>query len=48
MTEQEIREFLDGDANSAEVAPAGVERAMLLPYTVILSPDSISVGKVMS
>ena len=45
MTEDELREFMDGDPPAASLAPNGIDRAMMLPYKAILPPDGIAVGK---
>ena len=45
MTPEEIREFHEGNVTLVEMAPAGVERAMCLPYELTIDPGSISVGK---
>ena len=45
LTPEEIREFIEGDSSAASLAPDGMDRAMMLPYKVILPPDGIAVGK---
>ena len=45
LTEDEIREFMDGDFSAAPLAPNGIDRAMMLPYKAMLPPDGIAVGK---
>ena len=45
LTEDEIREFMDGDSSAASMAPNGMDHAMMLPYKDILPPDGISIGE---
>ena len=47
LTQGELNEFLRGDPAGASVAPDGVDRALLLPYTKTLSPEDIVMGKVL-
>ena len=40
----EVEEFLRGDPAAASVAPDGLDRALMLPYTHVLSPEDVLMG----
>ena len=44
LSEQEVEEFLRGDPVGASSAPDGLDRAMMLPYSHVLSPNDIIIG----
>ena len=44
LTPEEIEEFICGDPAGVEVAPAGIDRAIRLPYKHILPPESVIIG----
>ena len=44
LTEMEVQGFLQGDPAGAAVAPAGADKALLLPYIHVLSPTDIIIG----
>ena len=45
LTQEELDEFLGINPAGVALAPDGVERALLLPYTKILSAEDIVIGK---
>ena len=47
LTEDEIREFMDGDSCAASLAPSEIDRAMMLPYKAILPPDGMAIGELL-
>ena len=45
LMQGELDEFMLGDPAAASVAPDGVDRALLLPFTKVIPPEDIIVGK---
>ena len=41
----ELDEFMLGDPAAALVAPDGVDRALRLPFTKVIPPEDIIIGK---
>ena len=45
LTPEEVDEFLRGNPPASDVAPDGGEKALALPFTHTLAPDSLIVGR---
>ena len=45
LTPGEVNGFLMGDAAASDTAPDGEEKATALPFTQILEPDSLIIGR---
>ena len=45
LTQEELDAFIGGDPVGASVAPDGVDRALLLPYTKRILPEDIIIGE---
>ena len=45
LTPEEVEEFLREDSAGSKVAPDGGEKAMALPFSHILDPDTLIIGR---
>ena len=45
LTPEEIQEFLEGNELAAKKADYGADKAMLMPFRLILQPEDINIGK---